>query len=69
MRPSSPSSSTPKARVPKVRPPFNDANPLAGDPVAENGRKLAEALGAPYCADLRQLVNDRERKTTHDHSP
>ena len=29
------------------------------DPVAENGRKLAEALGVPYYADIRKLVKDR----------
>jgi len=29
------------------------------DPVAENGRKLAAALGVPYYADIRKLVKDR----------
>jgi hypothetical protein len=29
------------------------------DPVAENGRKLATALGVPYYADIRKLVKDR----------
>jgi hypothetical protein len=29
------------------------------DPVAENGRKLADALGVPYYADIRKLVKDR----------
>ena len=29
------------------------------DPVAENGHKLASALGVPYYADIRQLVKDR----------
>jgi hypothetical protein len=29
------------------------------DPVAENGRKYADALGVPYYADIRQLVKDR----------
>jgi len=29
------------------------------DPVAENGRKLASALGVPYYADIRTLVKDR----------
>jgi len=29
------------------------------DPVAGNGRTMAEALGVPYYADIRQLVKDR----------
>lgn len=29
------------------------------DPVAENGQKLAMALGVPYYADIRKLVKDR----------
>jgi len=29
------------------------------DPVAENGEKLVTALGVPYYADIRQLVQDR----------
>jgi hypothetical protein len=29
------------------------------DPVAENGRQLAAALGVPHYADIRQLVKDR----------
>ncbi len=29
------------------------------DPVAENGNKLATALGVPYYSDIRQLVKDR----------
>ena len=29
------------------------------DPVTENGRELAAALGVPYYADLRKLVKDR----------
>jgi len=29
------------------------------DPVAENGQKLATALGVPYYADIRTLVKDR----------
>ena len=29
------------------------------DPVAENGQKLASALGVPYYSDIRKLVKDR----------